>query len=403
MMYGFEQYDFPVIEPFEIFAAKSGEELVNDQLYAFEDKGGRKIAVRPELTPGTTRMIAQRYKEIPQPIKWFMIGNNWRYEKPQTGRGREFYQLEVNIFGVPSVTADYEIFKIIISIMEAFCAKKEMYTINISDRRLITALLSDSLKLNETDQIKIRRLMDKKNKMSEENFSDALKGAGLNNDQASQVTKFMNSGLEDLSNSIPNEILENNEGYKNIIQLFDLLKEGGIEEYCQFDPGIIRGFDYSDGLVYEVFDTNPENRRSLFGGERFDRLINIFGDFDLPATGFAMGDYTLLEFLKGWDLLPDMQSVVEYLVTVWPSERTDYLQRSFELSDKIREKGKKCVTWLDTNTKLDKQLRYADKKGIRYAVIVGEEELSTNTATIKDLNEGTQTKKPLEKFLADIE
>jgi histidyl-tRNA synthetase len=141
--YGFEEYDFPILENFEVFASKTGEEIVNTQLYWFEDRGGRKVAVRPELTPSTVRMIAAKYNALPKPIKWFMIGNNWRFEKPQKGRGREFYQLEMNVFGVPGVEADFEIFSAIVDIMNAFGADETMYKVKYSDRRIISALLSD--------------------------------------------------------------------------------------------------------------------------------------------------------------------------------------------------------------------------------------------------------------------
>ncbi len=168
--FGYEEYDFPILEPYEIFATKTGEEIVNDQLFSFEDKGGRKLAVRPEITPGTVRMIAQKYKQIPQPIRWFMIGNNWRFEKPQTGRGREFNQLEVNMFGNSSILADFEIFSLIISMMNAFGATKSMFELKYSDRRLINALLSDTLKLDANLQISTRRLMDKRLKMEKIDF-----------------------------------------------------------------------------------------------------------------------------------------------------------------------------------------------------------------------------------------
>ncbi|MFA5776047.1 MAG: histidine--tRNA ligase [Patescibacteria group bacterium] len=382
--FGFEEYSFPIIEPFEIFASKTGEEIVNEQLYSFEDKGGRKIAIRPELTPGTVRMIAQKYKETPQPIKWFMIGNNWRYEKPQTGRGREFYQLEANIFGVSGVEADFEIFQLIVAIMRAFSAKEEMYQIKVSDRRLVNALLNEVLKLNTEVQSKVRRLMDKREKLSAEDFTASLTDLGLSESQIREVEQFMSSDFEGLN------IPKGNAGYQALQKLFGYLKDVGIDGSVKFDAAIIRGFDYSDGLVYEVFDNNPNNRRSIFGGERFDKLINIFGDYELPSTGFAMGDYTLLEFLTGWNLLPQFKSEVDYLVTVWPSDDSKFLLKSLEVAEKLRAQGKNVVCWLDTGTKLEKQLKYADKKGIPQVVIIGEEELEKGVMTVKNLNTGKQ-------------
>lgn len=387
--FGFEEYSFPIIEPFETFASKTGEEIVNEQLFSFEDKGGRKLAIRPELTPGTVRMLAQKYKETPQPIRWFMIGSNWRFEKPQTGRGREFYQLEANIFGVPGVEADFETFQLITAIMRAFGAKKEMYQIKVSDRRLVNSLLNDVLKLDVQTQPKVRRLMDKREKLSAEDFAQSLADLGLNESQMKEVASFMSSNFKDLN--IPKE----NAGYKALQKLFSYIDELQIDADIKFDPTIIRGFDYSDGLVYEVFDNNPNNRRSIFGGERFDKLINIFGDYELPSTGFAMGDYTLLEFLKGWNLLPNFKSEVEYLVTVWPSNDQRFFLKSLEIADRLRKQGGSVICWLETDTKIDKQLKYADKKGIPQVVIIGEEELKENKITIKDLKTGEQRRSDL--------
>lgn len=382
--FGFEEYSFPILEPFEVFASKTGEEIVKEQLYSFEDRGGRKLAVRPELTPGTVRMLAQRYKELLQPIKWFMIGNNWRFERPQTGRGREFYQLEANIFGVAGVEADFEILRLIVAIMEAFGAKKEMYQIKVSDRRLVNCLLNESLKLDPELQPKVRRLMDKKEKLSADDFAKSLADLGLTKTQIEEIEEFLSSDLQNIN------ISKKNAGYMVLEKLFDYVKSFNLQANVAFDPAIIRGFDYSDGLVYEVFDINPRNRRSLFGGERFDKLIEIFGDYVMPSTGFAMGDYTLLEFLRGWKLLPNFKPDVEYLVTVWPSDDKKYFLRSLEIADKLRGGGHTAICWLDTNTKLEKQLKYADKKSIPQAVIIGDNEFANKSLILKNLRTGEQ-------------
>jgi histidyl-tRNA synthetase len=388
--YGFEQYYFPVLEPLELFAAKSGQELVSEQLFSFEDRGGRKLAIRPELTPSTVRMIAGKYGELPRPIKWFMIGDNWRYERPQKGRGREFYQLEVNTFGEQSVLADFEIFALAIDIMKAFGATEKMFEMRFSDRRLITALLNDLLELPAEKQVKIRRIMDKRIKVGKEAFFEMLAEEGLTIEQCQSIEDFMSASFENMENVLGKDIVTNNEGYRNLVELASLLNSADLIKFCKFDPSIIRGFDYSDGLVYEVFDKNPENARSIYGGERFDRLVQIFGEYDLPATGFAMGDYTLREFLEGWNLLPKLEDSVEYFVTVWPAEDSRYFERSLEIANKLREDGKRVLVWINKNTKLDKQLKYANKKGASYAVIIGEEEIKNNKATFKDLKSGKQ-------------
>jgi histidyl-tRNA synthetase len=398
--YGFEEYDFPILEPLEIFAAKTGEEIVREQLFNFEDKSGRKLAIRPELTPGTVRLIAQKFNELPKPIKWFMIGNNWRYEKPQVGRGREFYQLEANTFGIESVAADFEIFTLIIAVMKEFGAQPEQFELRFSDRKLINALLLDTLGLDEETSVKARRTMDRYSKLSEEDFTEVLSKASLNSDQIQKIKEFMASDFEGLSKIIKN--VETNKGYQDMQSLIKMLTDADLMKYCRFEPTIIRGFDYSDGLVYEVFDKNPNNRRSLFGGERFDKLIEIFGSFDLPATGFAMGDWTLAEFLKNWNLLPKFESSTQYLVTTWPSENQNYLINSLQIAQDLRERGKNVFTWVDSNSKLEKQLKYADKKLIPYAIIVGESEIAEDKVTIKDLFKKTQQTLDRQEFLKQI-
>lgn len=383
--FGFEEYDFPIVENFEVFASKSGEEIVNTQLFSFEDKGGRKVALRPELTPSTVRMIADRINEIPKPVKWFMIGNNWRFEKPQKGRGREFYQLESNIFGVPGVEADLEIMLLIIAIMREFGATKEMFVVNISDRRLIMALLQDTLQLDAEKQVAVRRLMDKRNKMEKEDFFSALSDIGLTLEQADKVEAFMKSDLSTLTDFMDKQMLEQNEGYVGIMKLFEMLKQNDVAQFCKFDPSIIRGFDYSDGLVYEVFDTNPENRRSMFGGERFDRLVQIYGNMELAASGFAMGDITLLEFLKGWNLVPTTPILTDVLVTIFNGD----FNRSIKIAQELRSQGLNVDMYVQDD-KLEKQLKYADKKGINWIVIPGDEEIAQGKVTLKNFGQKTQ-------------
>jgi len=405
--YGYEEYDFPILEPLEIFAAKSGEEIISEQLFSFQDKAGRKLAIRPELTPGTVRLIIQRYKELPQPIKWFMIGNNWRYEKPQQGRGREFNQLEVNIFGVDNNLADLEIFSLIVELMKAFGADETMFEIEISDRRLINALLSETLKLPQEKQVLVRRIMDKRSKLSKEDFFTMLKELALNESECEKIDLFLYSNLNSLQSVISGSILESNQGYINILNLFEKLKKVGLDKYCRFDPSIIRGFDYSDGLVYEVYDKNQENKRSMFGGERFDKLANIFGEYTLPATGFAMGDYTLLEFLKNWKLLPEFAPKTEYLVTVWPGAKEEvndkYFAASYKAAEKLRTKGFTTMLWNDPKTKIDKQLKYADKKGIPFVVIIGDSEIENEKITVKNLINETQGTFSYDEFFSGIE
>lgn len=401
--YGFEEYDFPIVENLEVFASKSGEEIVSTQLFSFADKGERNVALRPELTPSTVRMIADRYNELPKPIKWFMIGNNWRFEKPQKGRGREFYQLEGNIFGVEGVEADFEIFSLIVAIMKEFGANETMYRLYYSDRRLISLLLDEVLKLTQEQQLSARRIMDKRKKVTAEEFVEMLAAVGITGKAADTIEAFMNSTFSELPTLLPEKLLAENQGYQDVLQLEQLLIDFDLMKYCQFDPGIIRGFDYSDGLVYEVFDTNPENKRSMFGGERFDRLINVFGKFDMAATGFAMGDITLLEFLKGWNLLPELPTTTRVLVTRFPDDNPAIFTYAVKIAQQLRENGI-SVSQYPTKDKLEKQLKYAEKLGIPFVVIAGEGELENNTVKLKELKkraEQTLSREEMTKVLVN--
>ncbi len=399
--YGFEEYDFPIIEPYEIFAAKTGEEIVSEQMFTLKDRGGRRLAVRPELTPGTVRMLAQRYNKLIKPIKWFMIGSNWRAEKPQKGRGREFYQLEMNTFGCMKVEADVEIFSAMIDIMKEFGANEKQFRVYYSDRKLIKALLQDTLKLDKETQIKTRRIMDKMKKISNKEFESQLKDLGLENGMIDRIKFFMKSkgsisNSTNLVKAIPQDILNKNKGFLTLKELQKQLVDYDLDKYCEFDPSIIRGFDYSDGIVYEVFDMNPSNNRSMFGGERFDKLINIFGnEYEMPSTGFAMGDVTLLEFLKGWDLLPALSTYTKVLVTIFSENTKKY---SFNIAAKLRSEGINTLTYLE-DKKLDKQLKYADRKNIPYVIIIGPDEMKNDTIQLKDLKEKKQKEIKLEEAI----
>ena len=394
--FGYQEYDAPIVESFDLFAAKSGAEIVNEQLYSFTDRGDRKLAIRPELTPGTVRMLADKYNELTRPVRWFMIGNNWRNEKPQKGRGREFYQLEVNIFGENEVYADFEIFQIIVAIMKEFGANESHFSVHVSDRRLLSGLLADKFRLDAEKQIAVRRLLDKWHKLPPETFREMLQEIGLSPEQIDVTDAFMRSDLDNLKNCLGSEILDNNAGFQTLAKLFGLLKGNGLADYVSFDPSIIRGFDYSDGLVYEVFDKNPENHRSLFGGERFDRLINIFNpDYDLAATGFAMGDITLGEFLKGWQLVPEFKPKIDALVSIFSEE---YRANSIKIAAELRDYA--VNTALSTKAdKLDKQFKHADKLGIPYVIIVGPDEAASGKVSLKNMQTGTQTTASLEEIV----
>ncbi|NMB91883.1 histidine--tRNA ligase [candidate division WWE3 bacterium] len=395
--YGYEEYDGPFIESFELYAAKSGEELVNEQLYSFEDRGKRKVAIRPEMTPTLARMVASKINELPKPIRWFSIANFWRYEKPQRGRGREFFQLNLDMFGIEGVEADLEVISTSVDILKSFGAKETMFEVRFNNRRLADDIYRN-LGLSTEQKKLVNKALDKKLKISQEEFNSWLKDdAKLSNLELKSLNDY-------LENPMPmvNQLVPKSKGAQEVVKLTELINNQGLSMFVKFDPTIIRGLDYYTGNVFEVYDLNPQNIRAIAGGGRYDDLVTVFGKDKLTGTGYAMGDITLKDFLKGWNLLPKFESECEYLITLWPSEDPKFLKKELEISKILRNNGLNVQTWLENNTKLEKQLKYADKKGCKYVIIIGENELKDNLVTIKNLKDSTQETKPLEKFISDI-
>ena len=374
--YGFEEYDGPFLENTEIYEAKSGEELVNEQLYSFTDKGDRRVAIRPEMTPTVSRMVASKYQQLPKPIKWFSIANFWRYEKPQRGRLREFYQLNTDIFGIDSITADFEILSLNRAIMDQFKATPSMYEVRVNNRKYINFVLDQSGINTGENRVKILKILDSKDKILKEEFDKRIDETGIQNEQKITLLKYLSVDIKAL-----NEI--KSEGAKELIQLFNLLKLAKIDENIVFDPYTVRGLAYYDGTIFEQKDLNPKNNRSMFGGGRYNGLIGLFINTDVPAVGFAQGDVPIKLFLESWDLLPQFENDIDYLVTVFPSENPIFFEKSQQIATKLRQKGKDIEVYLNTNTTLSKQLEYASKKGIKKVIIIGQDEIDKDTYTEK--------------------
>ena len=378
--YGFEEYDGPFLENIEIYEAKSGEELVNEQLYSFTDKGDRKVAIRPEMTPTVSRMVASKYQKLPKPIKWFSIANFYRYEKPQKGRLPEFYQLNADIFGVDSIMADFEILKLNRTIMDAFKATTNMYEVRVNNRKLIDYYFEQTGITEIQQKTIVSRIIDNKEKIDNATYIQRLKDTGLTSVQIEKLAKLFEKTLEDLK-----EIAKDTDGAKELIELFNLLKLAKIDGNIVFDPYTIRGLAYYDGTIFEQKDLNTENARSMFGGGRYNGLVGLFISSNVPATGFAQGDVPIKLFLESWNLLPKFENIVDYLVTVFPFKDLKFFEKSQEIATELRKKGKSVEVYLDTKTTLSKQLDYAGKKGIKKAIIIGQDEIDKNTYTEKEI------------------
>lgn len=394
--YGFEEYDFPFLEPLEIYEAKSGEELVNKQIYNLNDRGGRRLAIRPEKTPSVARLVAGKIKQLPRPIKWFNIGNCWRFEKPQKGRGREFFQLDCDIFGLENVIADAEVFSIPVEIMLELGAKEKMFEVRVNNRRFTEFYLREVVKLDggtakrNTQMYAVIKTIDSKPKISEDEFTQLLEEARLKPDQIDKLDKLLEADLKFVE-----KYKGENKGAGELIQFFELVAQKGFSAFFKFSPEIMRGLDYYTGNVMEQFDLDPENNRSMYGGGRYDDLASLYVDEKIPGVGFAMGDVTLLEFLKGWKLLPTLSTETKVYITIFDKNTQE---KSSQIAQELRKAGINTTSALEIQ-KLDKQLKYADRKGIPYVIIAGPSEIKKGVVILKDMKAKKQEEMRIEEVV----
>jgi histidyl-tRNA synthetase len=386
--FGYQEYDAPVLEPIDIYMAKTGEEIVNEQLYSFEDKGGRKLAIRPEMTPSVSRMVAGRRQELAYPLRLYSIPNLWRYERPQAGRLREHWQLNVDLFGVAGIEADHEIILIADTILKTFGAKQNDYVIRVSSRQLLEAFLGEDLGLKGRQSLDTQKLIDRKHKISPQEFekdAHTLLGSG---DKAGRLIEFANcTSLDKLPGS-----LKNHSSVKELQKLMSLLNESGADT-AVFDTSIVRGMEYYTDIVFEVFDTDPANTRSMFGGGRYDGLVGLFGAEPVPTAGFGMGDVTLLNFLNEHDLIPDLPPETAAVAILVGDV---YKDAQKPLAD-LRKKGVNIA--IDSSgRKLDAQIKHAAKSGSRYAIFIGEKELSDGKYKLRDLKKGEEQSLSLQQI-----
>jgi len=396
--YGYQEYDGPFIESLDLYKAKSGQEIVEEEIYNFIDKGNREVAIRPEMTPTLARMVAAKSKELIKPIRWFSIPNVWRYEKPQKGRLREHYQLNVDIYGVKNIQADAEIISLLVDIFKYFGATNKMFKVKINNRKLINELF-DNLKIDKKNYLIIYKILDKKLKVSNEEFLELLKSnANLNIKQVDLLCHYLNNPQEifeflgDKSNSV-----------REVKMFFELIENFGIKDYVEFDPTIIRGLDYYTSLVFEVFDLNNKNKRALSGGGRYDDLLSMFVNQSEPAVGFGLGDVTIIDFLNDWKLIPNFKNKIDYFITVWPFDKSvSYICASFKIANLLRSKNYTTITWTDSNTKIDKQIKHAVKLNADKLIIIGPNELSNNQLVIKNIQNKGQITLLLEEFYKNL-
>jgi len=378
--FGYLEYDAPLIEPIDIYLAKTGEEIINSQLYSFEDKGGRKVAIRPEMTPSVSRMVAARRQELAYPLRWYSIPNLWRYERPQRGRLREHYQLNIDIFGVADISADHEVILVADSIMRAFKAPTGSYEVRISSRKLVDYFFREQLKLNDQQFLGAGKLIDRWHKIEKADFESQAKEILTNENHYQQLLSLLNcKSLGEL----PTE-LKDHASIEELRKLMSLLKESGVDS-ADFDFSVIRGMDYYDDIIFEVFDTSPDNNRSMFGGGRYDGLVGLFGVEPLPTVGFGMGDVTLQNFIELHKLVPKLESEVDAAIILIG----DVYEDAQKVLADLRARGLNAS--IDsTDRKLDAKIKNAAKAGVNFAIFIGEQELKTGKFKLKNLESGEE-------------
>lgn len=393
--YGYEEYGAPLLEPLEVYAAKSGQELVGEQTYTFTDRGDRQVAIRPEMTPSVSRMVAARRQEMAYPARLFSIANFMRYERPQRGREREFWQLNTDIFGVDGALPEAEIITMGADFLKTFGATEEMFAIKINNRKVINFMMSDYLKLDAIQSQLMIKLFDRKNKITNEEFRDQAIDI-FGNEAAPEGLKRISALLMAKNMQELPEAIRENEAVREVRELFKLLEDSGVKN-ARFDITLMRGLDYYTGTVFEFFDTHPDNNRSLFGGGRYDGLVGLFGAEPISAVGMAPG-LTMTElFLQTHELLPVLASTTEVYVVVLG----DTLTGAMKLTNNLREEGVNVELDI-TGRKLDKQLKTAVKKQIPFIIFVGEEELSTEVYSFKDTASSEEQKLSFERIVSSV-
>jgi len=370
--WGYEEYNASPLERAELYEAKTSEEIVNEQTYTFTDRGDRRVTLRPEMTPTLARMVAGKRRELAFPLRWFSIGNRFRYERPQKGRLREFYQADIDLVGLPEGEADIEIVRLASEILKAFGATEKDFIIRVNSRALLNSACAEA-GLKGDDIKQYLRLLDKKSKMRPEEFKSAS---------------------ETISKKDPLSLID-----AQPLKTFTAeLKKRGVGN-AVFDAGITRGFDYYTGMVFEVYDTNLANPRALFGGGRYDGLVALFGGEPIPAVGFALGDVTLADFLETHGLLPKSDEGYSQLYIGTPSEKDIPSAQAF--ADTLRKEGVRVFVNL-TSRALGDQIKDAVKRDIQFFIAYGADEVASKSVRMKTLATGEEAVTPVSELFSKI-
>jgi len=392
--YGFVEYDGPPLESLELYTRKSGDEIVG-QLYRFTDQGGREVALRPEMTPTFARMVAARAGGLAKPIKWYSIPQLFRYERPQKGRLREHFQLNVDIVGEVSVASDVEVVAAAIDMLREFGLGQEDFVARYSDRELISTLLME-LGIPGSMLPATFAVLDKADRESEGWMFDRLVEAGADADAATRVLGLTGMGLEDLSRhygAVPAVA----DRLGRLSQFQAQMEAAGLADFVQLDVRLVRGLAYYTGLVFELWDRRGKFR-AICGGGRYDDLLEAVGGPALPALGFGMGDVVLAELLRDRSLVPGSENVVDDFVIHVSEEQ---LPAALRIVHALRIRGRR-VGFDYRSRAVVRQFKVANQVGAARVIVVGPEEVARSECVVRSMDTGEEMRLSLDELLAGL-
>jgi histidyl-tRNA synthetase len=392
---GFDEYDGPIFEYLKMFQIKSGDEII-EQLFSLKDRGGRELALRPEITPTLARMVNQQINSLAMPIKWFSVPRLFRAERPQRGRLREFFQWNVDIIGVEGALADAEVIFCALDYLREVGLTPKDIVVKISSRKLLAAVL-EKIGIPEKRLESLYPVLDKKDKVPVGEFKQMLNKKVAGAKIADKIQEFMEiKVISDIGKIVePDDKI--NEAVDKIAVLFDWLKRMGVVEYCQFDPGIVRGLAYYTDIVYEIYDKRGE-LRAIGGGGRYDDLLKQFGGPAIPATGFGMGDCVLGLMLEERGLLKPKPTGIDYFIACVEPEQTQ--QDAVKIAAELRTKGY-SADFSYKSVSLSRQLKQASGRNAKKCIIIGDE-FKNNELVVKDMTTSKQKRIKIDTFFAEL-
>jgi len=381
LLHGFEEYDAPILEREELYTRKQGEEITQ-QLYNFQDKGDRKVALRPEMTPSLARMVMARAGGLPMPIKWFSIPQCWRYERTQRGRGREHYQWNVDIWGTTEISADAELISVLVTFFEGIGFTSEDIVIRISSRKVLEEVLG-SLDIEGDVFAQTCIIVDKMDKLSPKVIEEELSKLGHTSEIITTIQSVL--GIKDMG-GLKKALKAESLAVSELNSLFDAIDSYGISEWVEFDASIVRGLAYYTGSVFEVHDRQGKFR-AICGGGRYDKLISTLGGKDLPATGFGFGDMVIMELLAEKGLVPGLVSGIDDIVIpLNPDLRNVAVRVAASLRNSDR-----TVDLVLEDKKMKWAFKHAERIGAKRLVLVAPDEWSRKKVKVKDLETGEES------------